>query len=109
GCLLAGVLAANAWAWGVTNYPLQRIYALGPSHDRVWNLGMCQVVAAGNSPLRTPQVGQLSFEPFWAALVATASAWNPDRVLALYPFFPLVMVCGFAASLYWALGTASLS
>jgi hypothetical protein len=104
--LLVGVLLANAYAWAVTNYPLQRIYALGPSHDRVWNLGMCQVVAAGNSPLCTPQVGQLTFEPFWGALVAAVSGWNPDRVLALYPFFPLITVCGFAASLYWGFGAA---
>src|SRR5688500_16727072 len=69
GWLLAGVAAANAYAWGVTNYPLQRLYALGPSADRVANLGLCQVVAAGNSPLHTAQVGQLHFEPFWSVVV----------------------------------------
>jgi hypothetical protein len=103
GWLFGGALLANAYAWAVINYPLQRLYALGPSHDRVWNLGMCQVVAAGNSPLRTPQVGQLTFEPFWGTLVATVSGWNPERVLVLYPFFPLVVTCGFAAALYWGL------
>jgi hypothetical protein len=104
--LLAGVLLANAWAWGITNYPLQRLYGLGPSHDRVWNLGMCQVVAAGNSPLQTPQVGQLHFEPFWGVLVAVVSGWSPGRVLALYPFFPLVMACAFALSLEYGLRAA---
>jgi hypothetical protein len=101
--LLLGALLANAWAWGVTNYPLLRLYALGPSRDRVSNLALCQVVAAGNSPLQTWQVGQLHFEPFWGLLVAAVSGWSPDRVLALYPFFPLAMAVGFALSLYYGL------
>jgi hypothetical protein len=98
--LVAGVIAANAWLWAVTNYPLQRLYGLGPSPDRVNNLGLVQVVAAGNSPLRTVQVGQLPFEPFWGLLVAALSGWSPDRVLRLYPFLPLVMVSAFALALY---------
>jgi len=101
--LLLGALLANGYAWGVTNYPLQRLYALGPSRDRVSNVALCQVVAAGNSPLQTWQVGQLHFEPFWGLLVAAVSAWSPERVLALYPFFPLVMAVGFALSLYYGL------
>lgn len=101
--LLAGVLAANAYAWGMTNYPLQRLYGLGPSHDRIGNLGLCQVVASGNSPLHTAQVGQLHFEPFWGLFVAALSGWDPDRVLALYPFLPLMIACGFALSLYTGL------
>ena len=103
GWLLLGVLAANVWVWGVTNYPLQRVYGLGPSHDRIGNLGLCQVVAAGNDPLRTTQVGQLHFEPFWGILVALVSGFNPDRVLALYPFFPLLMVTAFPLALYFGL------
>lgn len=102
--LLAGVLLANAYAWAVTNYPLQRLYALGPSHDRVANLGLVQVVAAGNPPLQTTQVGQLHFEPFWGVFVAFLSWWNPTRVLAIYPFLPLVMAVAFALALYVGLG-----
>jgi hypothetical protein len=98
--LLLGALLANAYAWGVTNYPLLRLYALGPSRDRVSNVALCQVVAAGNSPLHTWQVGQLHFEPFWGLLVAAVSGWSPERVLALYPFFALATVAGFALSLY---------
>jgi hypothetical protein len=101
--LLAGALLANAYAWLVTNYPLLRIYALGPSRDRVSNVALCQVVAAGNSPLQTWQVGQLHFEPFWGLLVAAVSGWSPDRVLALYPFFALAAAAGFALSLYCGL------
>lgn len=98
--LMAGVLIANTYVFWVTNYPLQRLYALGPSQDRVGNLALCQVVAAGNSPLQTFQVGQLHFEPFWGLLLAALSGWDPERVLRLYPFLPLVMAWGFALSLY---------
>ena len=41
GWLLAGIVAANAFAWLETNYPLQRIYAFGPSRDRVGNVALC--------------------------------------------------------------------
>ena len=103
GVLLAGVLLANAYAWLETNWPLQRLYALGPSSDRVNNLALCQVVAAGHSPLHTPQVGQMHFEPFWAMVTAIVSGWSPSRLLALYPFFPVLTAGGFALSLYFAL------
>jgi len=103
GVLLAGVLLANAYAWLETNWPLQRLYALGPSSDRVNNLALCQVVAAGHSPLHTPQVGQMHFEPFWAMVTAIVSGWSPSRLLAIYPFFPVLTACGFALSLYFAL------
>lgn len=98
--LLLGVLAANAWVWAVTNLPLQRLYALGPSRDRVNNVGMVQVVAAGNSALETVHEGQMHFEPFWGALVAALSGWDPERVLNLYPYFSLAVVLAFALSLY---------
>ena len=51
----------------------------------------------------TPQVGQMHFEPFWAVVTATLSGWNAGRLLALYPWLPLLMACGFALSLYFAL------
>ena len=101
--LLAGVLAAQAYAWAVTNLPLQRLYALGPSHDRIGNVGFVQVVAAGGSPLRTTQVGQLHFEPFWGLLVAALSGWDPERVLRLYPFLALAMAVAFPLTLYLGL------
>jgi hypothetical protein len=101
--LLAGVLLANAYAWLETNWPLQRLYALGPSSDRVNNIALCQVVAAGHSPLYQPQVGTMHFEPFWAVLTAALSGWDTERLLRIYPLLPLVMACGFALSLFFAL------
>jgi hypothetical protein len=103
GLLLAGVVAANAWAWFVTNFPLQSLYGVANSSDRLNNLAFCTVVAAGHSPLRTYQAGHIHFEPFWGALVAVLSGWSPDRVLVLYPFLPLVMAAGFALTLGIAL------
>lgn len=94
--LLAGVLLANAWAWSVTNWPLQSLYGLLTSNDRVGNLALVQVVAAGNSPLHTLQANQLHFEPFWGLLVAALSGFDPERVLGIYPFLPLVAVLAFA-------------
>jgi hypothetical protein len=101
--LFLGVLLANAYVWGETTYPLQRLYALGSSHDRVGNVALCQVVAASGQPLHTAQVGQLHFEPFWAGLVAVLAGGDPDRLLRLYAVLPLAMACGFAVSLYVAL------
>jgi len=101
--LLLGVLAAITWTFGVTHWPMRSVYGLLTSNDRVGNLALVQVVAAGNSPLRTAQAGQLHFEPFWGLLVACASGFDPERVLGLYPFLPLLMCLGFALSLYFAL------
>jgi hypothetical protein len=101
--LLVGIVAANAFAWLETNYPLQRIYAFGPSRDRVGNIALVQVVAAGSPVLETWQVGQMHFEPFWGLLVAAVSGWNVERVLALYPWFSLVMMVAFAISLYFGM------
>ena len=89
--LVAGAVAANAFVWFVTCWPLQRLYALGPSADRLTNLGWCTVVAAAGAPLQTTQVGQLHFEPFWGVLVAALAGFDPERVLTLYPFLSLAL------------------
>lgn len=113
GFLLLGILGANAFAWLVTNYPLARLYALGVSADRLNNLAMCQVVASGHSPLETWLVGQTHFGPharpyvmLWTILVSMLSGFDPERLLRLYGFLPLVMSCGFALALYFGLGPA---
>lgn len=97
--LLAGVVLANAWVFVVTCWPLQRLYGLGPSRDRVNNLGLCQVVAAGNPAWETAQPGQLHFEPFWGLLMALVSGFDPARLAALYAFMPLVTVVLFVLAL----------
>ena len=104
--VLVGAMAANALAWLVSTWPLQRIYALGPSADRITNLAWCTMVAAGAPPLQTSQVGQLHFEPLWGLLVAALSGFDADRVLALYPFLPLPMAIAFPVALYVGLRPA---
>jgi len=101
--LVAGVVAANAWVWAETTLPLQQIYGLPASRDRVGNLALCQVVAAGNSPIRTAQLGQLHFEPFWSLFTAVVSGFDPERLLRLYPGFALLAAVGFVSSLYGGL------
>jgi hypothetical protein len=100
GFLLLGVLLALSWVFCATLWPLQSLYGLLTSGDRVGNLGLVQVVAAGNSPLRSPQAGQLTFEPFWGLLVGLLSGFDPERVLWLYPFLSLATSLGFASALY---------
>jgi hypothetical protein len=101
--LLLGVLLANAYVWLETTWPLQRLYALGPSNDRLNNVAMVQAVAAGGSPLYTAQVGHMQFEPLWSVVMAVLSGFDPGRLLAVYAWMPLVMAAGTALSLYCAL------
>jgi hypothetical protein len=104
--LLTGALGANAFLWLETMLPLGRLYALGPSLDRISNLGLCQVVAAAGRPLQTSQAGQLHFEPLWGALVALLSLGDPDRLLALYDWLSLLMAAGFVLAVYIGLRPA---
>src|SRR5438874_3154286 len=85
-----------------TLFRSQRLYALGPSSDRLNNVAMTQAVAAGGPLLRTAQVGHMQFEPFWAVLTAVLSGFDPARHLRLYAWYPLLTACGFAVSLYAA-------
>jgi hypothetical protein len=101
--VLGGTILANAYVWLVSCWPLQRIYALGPSADRVTNVAWCTVVAAGGPPLSTAQVGQMHFEPFWGVLVSALAGFDPDRVLALYPFLSLLAATLFPAAIYFGL------
>lgn len=104
--LLLGIALANGWVWLETTWPLQRLYALGPSSDRLNNVAMVQPVAAGHSPLYTAQIGQLHFEPLWAALVAAASGFDTDRLLVVYGWLPFALSAAVAVSLYLALRPA---
>lgn len=109
--LLLGVLAANTFAWGITNYPLQRLYALGVGSDRVNNLAYVQIAAAGNSPLETWQVGQSHLgsggrphHVLWGLVVAALSGWAPERVFTVYAFLPLLMAWAVVLAFYFSLG-----
>lgn len=107
GWLLLGVVLANAYVWLETSWALQRLYALGPSNDRLNNVAMVQAVAAGGSPLYTSQVGHMQFEPLWSVLTAALSGWDTDRLLTLYAWLPLLVAAATVLSLYAALRPGS--
>ena len=102
--LLLGIVLANAYLWFETTWPLQRLYALGPSSDRLNNVALCQIAAAGHPILLSHQVGTFQIEPLWSVVVAAASGWNTGRLLRVYAVLPLVAVTAFAVSMYFALG-----
>ena len=105
--LLAGVLLANAWVWAMTFLPLARPYGLGAGRDRLNNLAMIAVVAAGGRPLETLQVGQLHFEPLWHGLVAGLSGGHVERVPGLVQLFSLLTPLGFALAVWAGLRRAA--
>jgi hypothetical protein len=105
--VLGGVLGWCAYLWSISTLPLGRIYALGVGNDRLNNLALCTPVAAGAPFWETYQVGQLNWEPFWSLFTAALSGWNADRLLRIYPYLPLLVVVGFAMSLYAGLRPAA--
>jgi len=101
--IVAGTLVWCVYLWAVTTLPLGRVYGLGTSGDRLNNMAICTPVAAGSPFYETHQVGQLNWEPFWSAFTAALSGWNPDRLVRIYPYLPLLVVCAFGVSLYLGL------
>jgi hypothetical protein len=97
---LIGVLGGNAAVWAMSTLPLPRLYAVGTSGDRLNNLGLSQVVAAGNSPLETVQVGHMHFEPFWSLLMAVVSGFDTERLPVIYAYMPLLIACAFVLTLF---------
>jgi hypothetical protein len=75
--------------WSATILPLQRIYGLELPGDRHRNLTWVNSVAAGNSPLSTGRVGEISLEPFWAWFAGSLIRGRPDRSDALFALLPL--------------------
>lgn len=100
---LVAPLAGGAFVWAISTLPLARLYAAGPSHDRLGNLALAQVVAAGNPAWETAQPGQMSFEPLWGLFAATLSGFSPERLLALYDRLPLIPILGFPLALWFLL------
>jgi hypothetical protein len=99
--LIVGLaIAGHALAWFVTMFPLPNVYGLNASKDRENHLGWTQVIVAGNSPIRSSQVNQLSFEPLWPNLAALASFYRADRVDFTFQIAPLVAGILFVLSVY---------
>jgi len=110
GWLVGGGIVACLWVWAVTNAPLERLYALGVGRDRLHNVGMCTVVAAGAPVLETWQVGQSHLGPggrphnvLWVFLVAALSGFDPERVYLVYALLPAAVMLTLALSLWLGL------
>ena len=90
-CVLALAVAGHVLAWFVTMFPLPNLYGVNGSLDRENHLGWVQVIVAGNSPIRSFQVGQIHFEPLWPNLVALASLYRPELIGLVMQVAPLVV------------------
>ena len=101
--VFALALAGHALAWFVTMFPLPSVYGTNASMDRENHLGWAQVIVAGNSPIRSSQVNQLSFEPLWPNLVALASFYRSDLVGLVFQVSTLLIGFLFALSTYFCI------
>jgi hypothetical protein len=97
--LLLGV-AGHFLAWFITMFPLPNLYGVNGSLDRENHLGWVQVIVAGNSPIRSFQVGQIHFEPLWPNLVALASLYRADLIGVVMQIAPLIVGVLFLLSVF---------
>jgi hypothetical protein len=98
--ILALACSGHFLAWFVTMFPLPNVYGTNGSLDRENHLGWTQVIVAGNSPIRSFQVNQLSFEPLWPNLVALFSLYRAEQVNLTFQLAPLVVGLLCIASIY---------
>jgi hypothetical protein len=98
-----GPLALALVVWALTTFPLQRPYGLqAPASDRLRHLWWAATAAAGNPPWESGWLGQRTLEPAWSALVSLLALRDPARVIAVYPFLPVLGLAATAAALLWA-------
>ena len=89
--LAMGIGALVAVGWFTTFYPLYRVYGLEAPGDRLRNLSWVASVAAGNSPMSTGWVGDLSLEPFWALAAGTLCFGRPEWAPLVYAILSLLI------------------
>ncbi len=104
---LAAILLLHLAAWVAYVIPLGRLYGLEEHRDRGFMIGMVATVAAGGSPFEHTQVRYGSLEPFWGALLAVFTGFEPARALPVYQLMTplgllLVGVCVYSG---WRDGT----
>jgi len=98
--VLALAVTGHLLAWFVTMFPLPNLYGVNGSLDRENHLGWVQVIVAGNSPIRSFQVGQIHFEPLWPNLVALATLYRPEFIDLIMQVAPLVVGVLFLLSVH---------
>ena len=108
--LVRGRRRAGVWGpvllalvvWAVTSFPLLRPYGLQVPSDRLRQLWWCATAAAGNPPWESGIMGQRTIEPLWSLLVSLVALRDPARVIAVYPFLPVLGFVLTGAALGWA-------
>jgi hypothetical protein len=103
--VLLGAILLAALGWMAFDLPLGRLYGLSEDGRALEELGAPMVAAARRSPAEGAMVGERNPWPFWSFLVALASGFDPDRLLDLYPWLPLLSLVLVALSGYAALGS----
>ena len=98
--LAMGIAALVVVSWFVTFYPVHRVYGLEAPGDRLRNLSWVASVAAGNSPMSTGWVGDVSLEPLWALVAGSLCFGNPERAPLIYALISLVVPLLFGSVLF---------
>ena len=89
--LAMGIAVLVVVGWLTTFYPLARIYGLQAPGDRLRNLSWVASVAAGNSPMSTGWVGDVTLEPLWALVAGGLCFGHPEFAPVVYALVSLVI------------------
>ena len=89
--LAMGIAVLVVVGWLTTFYPLARIYGLQAPGDRLRNLSWVASVAAGNSPMSTGRVGDVTLEPLWALVAGGLCFGHPEFAPVVYALVSLVI------------------
>ena len=101
--LLGGCIGLASFAWLALDLPLQRPYGVDDGLPGLFELAQPMVAASRASSAESWMVGQENPRAFWSFLLALASGFDPSRLLALYPWIPLVSLVFLVLALDWGL------
>ena len=102
--LLGGTLILAALSWTALDLPLGRPYGLSEEHGGLANLAQPMVAAARGSAAEGWMVRQSNPQPLWSLLLAAVSGFDPENLLAIYPWVPLASMLFMSLAFYWGLG-----
>jgi len=97
-------MALATLSWIALDLPLGRVYGLTTGGVAMGELAQPMVVAARGVITEGWLVRAPNPSPLWSLVLATASGFNPDRLLSVYRWLPLISMWFFASALYWGLG-----
>jgi len=103
--LLGGCIGLASFAWLALDLPLQRPYGVDDGLPGLFELAQPMVAASRASSGESWMVGQENPRALWSFLLALASGFDPTRLLALYPWIPLVSLVFLVLALDWGLAS----